>query len=838
MAQPRLLLMFAITTLVVGCSGAAQAAAIPAQPGLPTVTEAKINNLIAKMTLEEKVRMVGGNEFETFEIPRLGIPSLKMADGPLGVRIGQATAFPAGIALGATFDPQLVFDVAAAIADETRFKGRNMLLGPCVNIARTPFGGRNFESYGEDPFLSAQLAAEYVRGIQSRNVAASVKHFAVNDQEFERMTIDVRVSERALMEIHLPAFKTAVDAGSWTVMAAYNKINGRWASENEYLQNWLLKGRWNFQGLIVSDWGATHSTIDAANYGLDLEMPNGAYFNEELTEAVKRGEVAESVVDDKIRRILRTMYGIGLLGDLATPVPAPKGPASREHRALALRAAQESIVLLKNDGAILPLKKSVKRIAMIGPNADTARTGGGGSSHVQPFESFSPTEGFQARLGSSVKLQHAVGAPLPQDMEDIPTRYLRPSRGSRERGLRAEYFTNVSLSGKPALTKVDSRVIFSANEEQEPRFRLNSSVRWTGEFFAPIAGEYKMMTLSDDGVRLSVNGKRLIDNWTDHGSMTDAGLVRLEEGWHSITIEYYQRGGDGWFNLGWQAPMHANPIRHAVEIARASEIAIIFGGLGNDMETEGSDRQTMELPKGQVELINAVADANPNTIVVLTSGNPLAMGEWIGKVKAVVQAWYPGQAGGLALADVILGRVNPSAKLPVSFIKDWKDSPAYGNYPGQDGQVHYREDVFVGYRHYDIRQVAPEFPFGHGLSYTTFEFANLSLEPLSDDSTSPQVRASFDVKNTGSRAGAEVAQVYVSESKPEVERPLRELKGFKKIHLKPGETKRVSIDLDHSSFAYYNIATRKWKVTPNGKYTIYAGSSSRRLPLQGFLDLR
>jgi beta-glucosidase len=662
--------------------------------------ENEITKLIAKLTLAEKVSLLGGTGFDTQPIARLGIPAIQMTDGPLGVRQGQMTAFPSGISMGASFDPALVRSVAKAIAEEARFAGKNMLLGPCVNISRHPFGGRNFESFGEDPFLTATLAAQYVEGIQSQDVLASVKHFALNDQEYERTTVDVDADPRAMFEIYFPPFKAAIDAGTWTVMSSYNKVKGDWSSENDVLLNQILKGLWGFKGFVVSDWDSTHSVAKAANAGLDLEMPTGEHFNSQLVAAVERGEVKLSVIDDKVRRILRAMYGIGLMGagvhERSARLGTPLGPRSPEHRAVALKLAQASIVLLKNEAHVLPLSTTganqIKSLAVIGPNAQLARTGGGGSSHVDPFFAISPLQGLTERLPKQIAIHYAMG----QEVE---------------------------------------------------------------------------------------------------GQVTQQAAIN-----------------------------------EAVRAAQNSDVAIIFSGLSDDEEGEGNDRKTMDLPAGQKELIEAVVAVNPKTVVVLTSGNPLSMTDWLGKVPGVLQMWYAGSEGGYAIADILMGRVNPSAKLPVTFLKRWEDSAAFGNYPGVGGQVHYAESIFVGYRHFDKESLEPNFEFGFGLSYTEFKYSHLDVELLPKAARPARVRVQFDVQNTGARAGAEIAQVYVGENQPSVPRPPRELKGFKKVNLLAGETKHVVIDLDDSSFAFFDVAKMAFRVNA-GLFAVDVGSSSRALGL-------
>jgi beta-glucosidase len=800
-------------------------------------SESRIEKLISAMTLEEKVRMLGGNEFETFSLPRLGIPSLTMTDGALGVHYDLATAFPSGLSMGATFDPALIFQVAAAMGDEARFRGRRMLLGPCVNINRHPLGGRNFENYGEDPYLSGRIAAEFVRGVQSQGVIATVKHLTANDQETERQTIDVRLSTRALMEIYLPAFKAAIDAGSLSVMTAYNKINGEYASENRFLITDVLKSLWGFRGFVVSDWESTHSTINAANNGLDLEMPTGLNFNSKLVDAVEQGSVSRSLIDDKVRRILRAMFAIGI--DLESQsrrerLPAPVGPQSQEHKALALKVAQDSLVLLKNEGGVLPLKsKTIRSIALIGPNALEARTGGGGSSHVGPVEATSPAEEIKNRLGTRVRVVTALGARLPGNPALMPAEFLRPDMTTRRLGLRGQYFAGSGFSGRAVIDRVDRR--FDFRDAIDWSLKGPYSVRWSGYMTAPRTGLYDLAVDTWNHARVVFNTKEVISRWDGQGPHLQKGTVFIEAGkWYPVIIEFFT--DTDWANLtfGWDTPEGTGLLEEAVAAARSADVAVVFAGLGSDMEGEGSDRESMAMPPGQVELIQGVARVNPRTVVVLTSGNPLSIESWISQVPSVLQTWYPGQAGGAAIADVLLGRVNPSGKLPITYLRKWEDSAAYGNFPGTDGSVKYEEGIFVGYRHFDAKNVEPLFAFGHGLSYTEFAYKNLRIEGVANQGA----HLTFEIQNVGAVAGAEVAQIYVGEKNPAVERPVRELKSFKKVYLRPGEKRTIAIDLDAAAFSYFDDLKMAWQVTPQGVFTIDIGSSSRDLRLSEQIALK
>lgn len=793
--------------------------------------EAQIDQLLPKMTLDEKVSLVSGDGMQTHAILRLGIPAIKMADGPLGVRNGRTTAFPAGVALASSFDPNLALQMSVAIADEARTKGINMMLGPCVNMTRSPLGGRNFEAYGEDPYLSSQFAREYITGMQSRNILATVKHFAVNDQETNRHTVDVHVDPRALFEIHLPAFKAAVDAGAWSVMTAFNRVNGTFAAENSYLLTDILKHMWNFQGFVISDWAAARSTAPSANAGLDLEMPIGIFYGARLTAAVQNGQVSMATIDDKVRRILRSMFAIGLMQpSQAKAVPAPLGPESAEHQALAQKIAEEGIVLLKNEN-ILPLK-NLHSLAVIGPNASTLRTGGGGSSLVSPYVAVSPLQALQTTLGSAVKINFATGSEIgSKAWPQIAPPYLR--------NLSAQYFAATDLTGAPFLTRAESSIGLIVGPRAP---RATYGVRFSATLVAPVTGKYKFSTTNLRSARVVVDSRQILSvRVGDNNAKQEAQIDLVANQSYRFVVESAHANGDAEEPLyvRWEVP-HQDPNPNlqaqAVAAARNSQAVVIFAGLTNDMEGEGNDRETLALPDVQVALIKQVASANPNTIVVLNSGTPITMQPWLKQVKAVVQAWYPGQAGGLALARILTGQTNPSGKLPVSFIRDWKDSSAFGKYPGTNGVVNYSEGIFVGYRHLDRENVVPEFPFGFGLSYTTFALRNLQIDSVDSTAAQPNVHVKVDVKNTGAVAGAEVVQVYVGEDSPSVERPVRELKGFSRVELQPGETKTIELVLDHSAFAYFDVATMSWKADPN-EFTISVGTSSRDLPLSASVRL-
>ncbi|MCX5789095.1 MAG: glycoside hydrolase family 3 C-terminal domain-containing protein [Elusimicrobia bacterium] len=817
--------------------GAAEGTPVYRDPRAPG--EARADDLLGRMTLDEKITLLSG--IDSLDLPpnaRLGIPKLRMTDGPLGVRHGnKATAFPAAAASASSFDTELVGELAAAMGVETLALGRDMLLAPCINIVRAPHDGRNMETFGEDPHLAARMAVAYVVGLQSQGVLASTKHYALNNQETERMTIDVRAGERAMHEIYLPAFLAAVRAGTWTIMAAYNKINGHYAAENSYLIEDVLKNRWGFTGWVVSDWGATHSTLESANNGLDVEMPSGEFFGDgKLQAAVHEGKLSIDKIDDKMRRVLRTMFASGFFDRKAADRPPRTAVNSPEHRALALRAAQEGIVLLKNDG-VLPLEK-VASLAVLGPNAQEYRAGGG-SSQVEPIQTIAPLAGLRERAGDKVSIAFEPGVSLPGGVKTIQSEWLLPPPGKGgAHGLWAEYFSNKELQGAPVLARLESDVNHDWSDGQKPAEGVGPydfSARWTGRLRVPKSGEYELAARTDDGGRLWLDGKPLADDWSDHGPVTHSKKVTLKAGRdYAIKLEFYQHGGGATAQLGW-IPQTAAQMGKAVAAAKKADAAVIFVGLSDALEGEGNDRASLSLPEGQDALIEAVAKVNKRVIIVIEAGGPMLM-PWADKVSAIVQAWYPGEEGGRAIADMLLGRVNPSGKLPVTFPKRWEDSPAYGHYPGHES-VDYAEGLYVGYRHFDKRAVVPLFPFGHGLSYTRFDYANLAADVKDGSTGAPDIEVTADITNSGKRAGAEIAQLYVSQDAPPVDRPAQELKGFARVTLAPGETRKVSFRLNKDAFAYYDEKTHDWVVAP-GRFTLRLGASSRDIRLTKAIELK
>ncbi|MBO2011262.1 glycoside hydrolase family 3 C-terminal domain-containing protein [Hymenobacter negativus] len=745
-------------TLVANSPAAAQQKPAPTamanKQAALTANEAKVDALLKQMTLEEKVKMIHANSaFAAGGIPRLGIPELMTSDGPHGVRPEQGrdwkgvkdandagSYMPTNNALASTWNPELGYAFGTVLGSEANARGKDIILGPGINIMRAPLNGRNFEYLSEDPFLVSKMVVGYIQGIQSQGVSACVKHYAANNQEVHRDDIDVEMSERALREIYLPGFKAAVQQGGvYSLMGSYNKFRGTYATENAYLMNDILKGEWGFKGLVMSDWGSVHNTQNALRNGTDLEMGtdlvlmskgidqsatasgetgqpdlvNGSskdlyerfFLANTALEAIKKDATLVPLLDDKVRRILRVMFATHMLGGTKRQ---PGAYNTKEHQATALKVAEEGIVLLKNDG-ILPLKKSVKTIAVIGENATRANSMGGGSGQVKAKYEISALQGLKNELGSNTAITYAQG--------------------------------------------------------------------------------YKIA----------------------RGQQADAQLIA-----------------------------------EAVAAAKAADVAIVVGGSihgydyskwsDNAYDAEGVDKPDLKMPFGQDELIKAVLAANPNTVVVLLGGGPIEVSAWAGQAKGIVEAWYPGMEGGNALAHILFGDVNPSGKLPVTFPVKLEDAPAHklGEYPSTPGnplKQTYKDDIWVGYRYYDTYNVAPQFAFGHGLSYTTFKYDNLSVTPGTKSAT-VKVR----VTNSGKTAGAEVVQVYVHDDQASVKRPEKELKGFQKVFLKPGESKTVTVALDSEAFQFYNEAQKKWVLEP-GKFDVLVGSSSRDIRLKGNVTL-
>jgi beta-glucosidase len=699
-------------------------------------TEAKIEKLIAKMTLKEKVDMIHANSsFTSGDVKRLGIPELVMSDGPHGVRVEHGrgwtvipdandagTYLPTGNTLAATWNPKLGYEYGAVLGSEAKYRGKDIILGPGINIIRTPLNGRNFEYFSEDPYLVSQMAVSYIKGVQDQGISACVKHYAANNQETQRDMINVEMSERALREIYLPGFKAAVQQGQVnSVMGSYNRFRGQFATHNSYLINTILKGEWGFKGFVMSDWGSVHSTIEALKNGTDLEMgtdlrlmSNGvsqtiaskagedkkSYYDQFFMAdsailMVKNGQIKESLIDDKVRRILRVMFKTHMIDSKRTP-GIYNGTA---HQQVALKVAEEGIVLLKNSESLLPLHlNSMKSIAVIGENAVRENSMGGGSSQVKAKYEITPLQGIKNLVGSTVNVNFSQGYKI-----------------ARDQGADAE----------------------------------------------------------------------LISKAVDAAARAEVAVIVC----------------------GWT---------HGYDYSKWDD---------NAYDAEAVDKPNMDMPFGQNELIKAVLKANPKTIVILMGGGPMDISGWEKDAHGIIQSWYPGMEGGNALAKIIFGEVNPSGKLPFTFPQKLADVPAekFGEYPGENGVVNYKDGIFVGYRYYDTYKVAPQFPFGFGLSYTNFKTSGLNIR-----TSKGKKELRLKITNTGPRAGAEVLQVYVRKVGTKISRPEKELKAFQKVFLKKGETKVAKFQLEDSAFQYYDEKRGKWNVE-KGRYVIMIGSSSRNI---------
>ncbi len=788
----------------------------------------RVEDLIKQMTLDEKVSLCHGRGgFDTAPIERLGIPSYKFSDGPSGVRYPwnePATCFTTGVSMAATFNPDLINRVGISIGEETLARGNAVILGPGVNIVRTPIGGRSFEYYGEDPYLARQTAVAYIKGVQSRGVAACVKHFAANSIEMQRDSVDAQIDERTLREIYLPAFEGAVkDAKVATIMAAYNKVNGHYSSENDWLQNQVLKKEWGFEGYVMSDWGAVHSTIPSAMSGMDLEMPGGPNnrFAKPLGDAVREGRIPETVVDDKVRRFLRVMLAL----DAKKPKRIPK-VGSPAHMEVARQVTEEAMVLLKNDSGILPLKKGkLKSLLVIGPDADRRMSNGGGSAMVNAADETTPLQGIKNYLGAGVTVTHIYGSePNEDEVSAVPASVLQTPDGKP--GLTARY----SVRGSDPVERIDPSIDFAwgtaSPADKIPAAGYN--VRWTGTLTPTESGSYFLGLKNDDGGSLIVDGKLFVDNsdgWGEHPSVRAIKPIELTAGKPvTISVNYRHHSVSSECRLIWaKTPGGVEAlIQRAALAAKSADQTILVVGTNHQWDGEAHDKPSLKMYGDEEALTASVLAANPKTVVTLVNGTAIEM-PWIANAHAVLEAWYGGSRTGEALASILFGDVNPSGKLPVSFPVTLADSSAHalGNYPPKSGVLKYDDGILVGYRWFDTKNVAPLFPFGYGLSYTIFAYSDVQASAAKDS-----VKVRFKLKNAGSRAGKETAQIYIRAKASSVPRAMQELKGYAKIALGAGASQEVTVTLPRSAFAYYSVEKHDWVVEP-GQYEIAVGSSSR-----------
>ena len=815
----------------------------------------KINRLLAQLSLQEEIRLLSGSSvMATTGIERLHIPAFRMSDGPMGAHIPPpSTAYPAGIGLAASWDRELAQQIGNQIGRDARSRGVSFLLGPGVNIYRTPLNGRNFEYFGEDPFLAGEIAVGYINGVQSEGVSATIKHFAANNSEYFRFTSDSQVSERALREIYLPAFEAAVKkAHVGSIMDSYNLVNGQHATQNYHLNVEIARQQWHFDGVVMSDWVSTHDGIAAANAGLDLEMPFGWYMNElALAPAVRQGKVKAPVIEDKVRHLLHTAYRFGWMD--RDPTDPAISRYNQEGRVAALQGAHESIVLLKNDRDALPLDpERVKTIAVIGPDAFPAIPTAGGSGQVPPFTSVSILTGISDRLAGRVNVLYDRGVPSLGVLAARSGFSTTPDKLTP--GLTVETFDNPAFHGKPISVRKEMTADTGASELDNPDMAemINGMTsdqmqafmylgatkhyeRWTGYYIARATGTFAAFVEDQAQYRLMIDDKITIDHGEIPKSAVAQASVTLTPGPHKVVLETLgapQAGGD---HIRMGIAQEGTLVNQtAIDLARRVDAVILAVGFDPEIETEGADRE-FRLPPGQDELIEAVAAANHNTVVTLTAGGSVDTSRWLDKVAALFQNWYLGQEGGTALAEILFGDVNPSGRLPISWEQNLKDNPSIASYYPAPGTlaIPYKDDIFVGYRGYQHNHISPLFPFGFGLSYTTFQYANLQIHATGLPGA---YEVAFNVTNTGSHAGADVAQVYVSEDQPRVPRPPQELKGFARVALQPGETKRVTIPLDARSFTWYDEKAAAWHADP-GSFTVHVSRSSTDAQLDGKVTL-
>ncbi|HLF73615.1 MAG TPA: glycoside hydrolase family 3 C-terminal domain-containing protein [Anaerolineales bacterium] len=792
----------------------------------------RIDDLLSKMTLDEKISMLAGADlWHSVAVPRLGIPQFKTTDGPNGARgawgsmASPSVATPVGIALGATWNPELVEKVGNVLADELEAKGAHILLAPTVNIHRTPIAGRNFECYSEDPYHSGMMASAYIKGIQDKGRGACIKHFVANDQEYERCSMSSEMDERTLREIYLEPFRIAIrNSNPWAVMSSYNRVNGTYACEYDHTLLEILKGEWGYEGIVMSDWFGTYGEGAPAG-GLDLEMPGPARWmaNTVVKKVLASGALTEEMLDDKIRRLLLVSEKAGLF---EKPEQQPERAEDKpQHRKIMREAAREAIVLLKNDDA-LPFKK-VKSIAVIGPYANAPQILGGGSSSVTPHYVVTPFEGIKNRAGKKIKVETALGCFVYKNLPAPAPETLSTEDGRN--GLSLSLFNGIEFKGAPVYSEITTHVQHDWFHYSVPNANQESFSMLLEGLFTPKESGVHMLSLSGVGwCKLYLDDQFVIDHShdSDMGKQITAE-VELEGGKsYHIKVEYYWKGNPRSRSvaLGHQPPQPLDPITEAVKLAKKSDVVVLVASLNGEWETEGADRVDMKLPGLQNELIERVAKANKHTIVVVNVGSAVEM-PWIDKVPAVVQLWYDSQEQGNALADVLFGDINPSGKLPTTFPVHLEDNPTYINYPGENGKVRYGEGIFVGYRYYDKKGVAPLFPFGHGLSYTKFKYSNLRLNAKSIK-PSETLKVKVDVTNTGKIAGQEIVQLYVRDVKSTFARPEKELKGFVKVELKPKQAKTVMFTLDREAFWYFDTLKNAWNTEP-GEFEVWVGASSR-----------
>lgn len=789
--------------------------------------ERSVDSIFVQMTLDEKLKLIGGTSwYYTNAIDRLDIPRMRMCDGPIGVGGGTAgpgksTAYPAGVTLAATWNRELAHRYGLQLGRDCRARGINIVLGPAVNIYRSPLCGRNFEYMGEDPYLAAQTSTNYIIGLQSQGVSATIKHFMGNNSSYDRDHISNDMDERTMNEIYLPAFKSAVQvAETGCIMSSYNLLNGIYTTHNYDLLTTHLRDRWGFKGTLMSDWGSTHDGLQAALAGLDLEMASADHMNAEaMKQFLAEGKITEEVIDRKVQHILHTMFKFGFHSGNQTDTSIPwEDP---ESEATALQVAREGMVLLKNQDGILPIDPAkYKHIVVTGKNA-SGFIRGGGSSSVDPTHYVSMTEGIRA-IGEQLGVQIDY-----KDQLDFLPAIMYTDETLSEQGLKASYFNNIDLSGAPVAERTETKVNYNWSGMAPEVGGLgteNYSVRWSGVMKSPTSTSYQFQMGADDGFRVYIDGTLVMDGWTAAAYHSKSYTKRLTAGQtYKIVVEYYQKGGDARVNFTWKKSSDTKD--YLAEYLADADLVVACFGLNSAIEGEGHDRP-FDLDSEDLAMLASIKKSGKPAIGFVNGGGNIGMTSWEPQLSGLFWAFYAGQEAGTAAGEVLFGLTNPSGKLPMTFERQWADNPTYNNYHDPDGDKHvaYKEGIFVGYRGYDKLKREVQYPFGHGLSYSTFTLSDMKVsEPQSDGS----VNVTCTLSNTGTHDGAQVVQLYVGKtSSCPVERPLKELKNYAKVTLQAGESTQVTMNLPQSAFSYYSIEAHDFVYDP-GTYSIMLGFSSR-----------
>ncbi|KAK4648303.1 uncharacterized protein QC761_108840 [Podospora bellae-mahoneyi] len=807
---------------------------------------------LSTLTLEEKVSLLTAADFwRTKSIPEKNIPAVKTSDGPNGARGGifvggtKAALFPCGISLAATWNKDILRQVGQHLAEEAKARQANILLAPTVCMHRHPLGGRNFESFSEDPLLTGKLAAQYIQGLQENGVAATVKHldFVGNEQETHRLTIDSKIAERPLREIYLRPFEIAVrEAKPWAVMSSYNLVNGVHADMNEHLLKDILRGEWQFDGAVISDWGGTNSTAESVKHGCDIEFPYSTKWRfEKVLEAIKDGKLTEADVDRAAENVLTLVERVK--GSDMTAEAEEREDDRHETRELIREAGVQGLALLKNERSILPINPKTAKVAVIGPNANRAIAGGGGSASLNPYYNTLPLDSI--RRVAQQPVTYAQGCHIHKWLP-VASPYCSDRTGKQ--GVTIEWYKGDQFQGQPVVTQRRSNTdLFLWDSAPLAQVGPEWSAIATTHLTPTTTGKHTISFMSVGPGKLFVNGRLALDlwDWTEEGeAMFDGSVdylveVQMEAGRPvelrvEMTNELRPIAKQKQFNMthkyggcriGFKEEDQVDYLQEAVDAAKAADVAVVIVGLDAEWESEGYDRQTMDLPSdgSQDRLVEAIVKANPNTVVVNQSGSPVTM-PWADRVPAIIQAWYQGQEAGNALADALFGLKNPSGKLPCTFPKRLQDTPAYHNWPGENLEVVYGEGLYIGYRHYDRTKIAPLFPFGHGLSYTTFEYGrpSLSSKVLTPDNT---IELTVAVSNIGDVAGLETVQIYVRDEKSRLPRPEKELAAFEKVELEAGETKHLRIGLDKYAVGYFDTSLGRW-IAEEGRFEVLVAASA------------